>query len=92
MQNTSILLESEMKALLDSLRRDLRKQQEMAQSNSDTADYCRWNARQVKRILEALNPRGPNRAFYNAVGIRLEKEAALKVALYSTRAEKVFIE
>lgn len=66
MQHFPDLLAFEMESLLNSLRRDLREQEAKALSDPDSAYLFGQNARQVKRLLEALNPRNPYRALYDS--------------------------
>jgi hypothetical protein len=47
--------------LLEALRRDMRRQFDLADTNTPLADWHRTNARLVLRILEALNPRPSTR-------------------------------
>lgn len=51
------LLDCEMTALLQALRRDLRVQQERAEIDEKNRICYAINARCVTRLLEALNPR-----------------------------------
>lgn len=62
MRQFSDLIPFEMEALLDALRRDLREQNAKALSNSRYASFHGHNARKVKRLLEAINPRSACRA------------------------------
>lgn len=52
----------EMNALLEALRRDLRRERQKACINPNEADIHRANARLGVRLLDALNPRSPDRA------------------------------
>jgi hypothetical protein len=56
------LLDYEMEALLEALRRDLRHSSQRANAASEMADveYHLANYRYVARLLEALNPKKPS--------------------------------
>lgn len=61
------LLPHEYSALLESLRRDLRIQQELAKRPGSSVDWHQCNARMTKRLLNLLNPK---RRFANASSIQ----------------------
>jgi hypothetical protein len=44
-------------ALLEALRRDLKTQRELADRPGRWAEWHRYNARMVKRLLDAINPK-----------------------------------
>jgi hypothetical protein len=69
MQQFSDLMPFEIEALLDALRRDLRVQIAKASSNSRNTIVHGHNARKVKRLLEAINPRSDCRANYDAASL-----------------------
>ena len=56
-----VIFEHEMNALLDALRRDLRTEQKMVYWDSENSFLHENNIRYVKRLLDLLNPRGPDR-------------------------------
>jgi hypothetical protein len=51
----------EMEALLDALRRDLRTEQAKSLAGTPYVEFHRNNVRNAMRLLEALNPRDPQR-------------------------------
>jgi hypothetical protein len=51
------LTNAERTELLEALRRDMRQQDRLAESNNEWASWHAYNARAVKRILECLNPK-----------------------------------
>jgi hypothetical protein len=51
------LTNAEHTELLEALRRDMRQQDRLAESNNEWADWHAYNARTIKRILECLNPK-----------------------------------
>lgn len=55
-----LLLKDELEVLLDALRRDMRTQSILALSGTPLAEWHGFNARRVKRILEAINPKFQN--------------------------------
>lgn len=58
------IFEYEKEALLEALRRDLRTEQEKAQRSTQHREWHIGNVRYAKRLLEVLNPRGPERLMY----------------------------
>lgn len=58
------LFPHEMESLLQALRRDLRSEKLKADLNPDDATYHHRNARSVVRLLDAINPRKPNRQLH----------------------------
>jgi hypothetical protein len=61
------IFEHEMEALLAALRRDLRREEEKAQSNKQDSQLHMCNVRYAMRLLEVLNPRGPERTQYRPI-------------------------
>lgn len=57
-----IIFPYEMEALLSALRRDLRNEQAKLLRDDADVHYHSVNVRASLRLLEILNPRGPNRA------------------------------
>ena len=58
MQNeANLLFGHEVDIMLESLRRDMRNQLQLAQQVSDSKLWHEYNARITKRILETLNPK-----------------------------------
>lgn len=53
------LLAHEHWELLEALRRDMRNQQDLANKSGEWAEWHRYNARMVKHLLEAINPKRP---------------------------------
>jgi len=59
MRSLPPLLECEVEALFQALRRDLRDQLERTEMDKEHGVRHALNARKVLRLLEALNPRNP---------------------------------
>ena len=55
------LFTHEFDELLDALRRDMRRQFDLAEGSTPLADWHHANARLVLRILEVLNPKSSTR-------------------------------
>jgi hypothetical protein len=49
----------EQEQLITALRRDMRRQADLASSNTNLADWHGFNVRTVTRILECINPKSP---------------------------------
>ncbi|MEC4723701.1 hypothetical protein RY831_31755 [Noviherbaspirillum sp. CPCC 100848] len=56
----------EFQALLEALRRDLRHQRTKSTPHKYGGEIHAQNQRQVLRLLEVFNPRGPHRAQYKS--------------------------
>lgn len=65
------LFSHEYKALLDAVRRDLRRETELASTNVHFADFHRANVRLNLRILESLSPK-TKRSEYSTVHNRTD--------------------
>lgn len=67
MPKVPFIFEHEMEALLEALRRDLRTEQEKAQRGAQYREQHIGNVRYAMRLLELLNPRGPERLTYRPI-------------------------
>jgi hypothetical protein len=67
MSNVPFIFKHEFEALLEALRRDLRTEQEKAQGDTRHREWHLGNVRYAMRLLEILNPRGPERLMYRPI-------------------------
>lgn len=69
-----VLMNHELMALLDALRRDLRSEQDKVGTDTAWSDVHARNVRTVKRLLEALNPKQVEKQAYQArIGMDVEQ-------------------